>query len=161
MNKKETRHQLIRSLIAETKIHTQHELGQLLEKNGISVTQATLSRDMKELNLVKISDGNADDSETYYEIHSISQDRWEKRLRFYMEDALVMLFPVQNQVVLKTLPGLGQSFGSILDSILLPEILATVCGDDTCLIICENNDEAQKCFEKLSHYTPPFFFSKR
>lgn len=161
MNKKEARHQLIRSLITETKVHTQHELRELLEKNGISVTQATLSRDMKELNLIKINDINHESTETYYEIHSISQERWEKRLRFYMEDALVMLFPVQHQVVLKTLPGLAQSFGSILDSILLPEILATVCGDDTCLIICEDNERAQQCFEKLSQYTPPFFFSKR
>lgn len=46
MNKKETRHQLIRSLVSETKVRTQHELRELLEKNGVSVTQATLSRDM-------------------------------------------------------------------------------------------------------------------
>ncbi len=116
---------------------------------------------MKELNLIKVNESSDNATETYYEIHSISQKRWEERLRFYMEDALVMLFPVQNQIVLKTLPGLAQSFGSILDSILLPEILATVCGDDTCLIICNNSEEAQKCFEKLSQYTPPFFFSKK
>ncbi|EHJ56246.1 arginine regulator [Streptococcus urinalis FB127-CNA-2] len=158
MNKKETRHQLIRSLVTETKIHTQQELRELLHKNGVSVTQATLSRDMKDLNLIKV---NENAHETYYEIHNISQKRWEERLRFYMEDALVMLFPVQNQIVLKTLPGLAQSFGSILDSILLPEILATVCGDDTCLIICQDDKMAQICFEKLSHYTPPFFFSKK
>ena len=161
MNKKETRHQLIRSLVSETKVRTQHELRELLEKNGVSVTQATLSRDMKELNLIKVNESSDNATETYYEIHSISQKRWEERLRFYMEDALVMLFPVHNQIVLKTLPGLAQSFGSILDSILLPEILATVCGDDTCLIICNNSEEAQKCFEKLSQYTPPFFFSKK
>ena len=66
MNKKEARHQLIRSLITETKIHTQHELRELLEKNGISVTQATLSRDMKELNLIKINDINHESTETYF-----------------------------------------------------------------------------------------------
>lgn len=156
MNKKETRHQLIRSLISETKIHTQHELQEALEKNGISVTQATLSRDMKELNLVKVSN-----DDHHYEVYSIAQSRWEHRLRFYMEDALVMLKPVQNQIVLKTLPGLAQSFGSILDSIEIPEIIATVCGDDTCLIICEDKEAALRCFEELSQYTPPFFFSQK
>ncbi|CAM4228263.1 arginine repressor [Streptococcus penaeicida] len=157
MNKKEIRHQLIRSLISETTIHTQQELQSRLEKNGIHITQATLSRDMKELNLVKVSNGES----THYETLSISQSRWEHRLRFYMEDALVMLKIVQNQIVLKTLPGLAQSFGSILDAMQIQEIVATVCGDDTCLIICEDNEGAKACFETLSHYTPPFFFSNK
>src|SRR3712207_2240533 len=98
MNKKETRHQLIRSLISETTIHTQQELQERLRKNGISITQATLSRDMKELNLVKVTTGN----DTHYEALAISQTRWEHRLRFYMEDALVMLRVVQHQIILKT-----------------------------------------------------------
>ena len=74
-----------------------------------------------------------------------------------MEDALVMLKPVQNQVILKTLPDLAQSFGSILDSMQLVEITATVCGDDTCLIICKDKETALKCFDHLCQYTPPFF----
>ncbi|MGT2711091.1 arginine repressor [Streptococcus oriscaviae] len=157
MNKIESRHQLIRSLILEKKIHTQQELQELLERNGVHVTQSTLSRDIKLLNLVKINEGNS----TYYVINSIAPSRWEKRLRIYMEDALVMLKPVQNQVVLKALPGLANSFGSILDAMEIPEIIATVCGDDVCLIICEDNQAALDCFEKLKQYTPPFFFSKR
>ena len=84
----------------------------------------------------------------------------EKRLRFYMEDALVMLRPVQHQVVMKTLPGLAQSFGAILDALELPQIVATVCGDDVCLIICEDNQSAIECFDKLKEFAPPFFFSK-
>ncbi|CRH90065.1 arginine repressor [Chlamydia trachomatis] len=157
MNKIESRHQVIRSLVSEKKIHTQQELQDLLELNGISVTQSTLSRDIKLLNLVKINE----DGTSYYVINSIAPARWEKRLRFYMEDALVMLRPVQHQVVLKTLPGLAQSFGSILDAMELTEVVATVCGDDVCLIVCEDNDAAQACFEKLKEYTPPFFFSNR
>ncbi len=156
MNKKEARHQLIRSLISETNVHTQQELQELLLKNGISITQATLSRDMKELNLVKVGVGDS-----HYETHAISKSRWEHRLRFYMEDALVMLKVVQHQVVLKTLPGLAQSFGSILDAMQIPEIVATVCGDDVCLIICETPADAQSCFTTLSQYTPPFFFSQK
>ena len=156
MNKIESRHRLIRSLIMEKKIRTQQELQELLEANGVTVTQSTLSRDMKSLNLVKINENDS----SYYIINSIAPSRWEKRLRFYMEDALVMLRPVQHQVVMKTLPGLAQSFGAILDALELSEIIATVCGDDVCLIICEDAEAAQACFTKLKEFTPPFFFSK-
>lgn len=83
MNKKAARHQLILSLVSEAKIHTQQELQELLLKNGVSVTQATLSRDIKELRLIKVSS----EEEAYYEIHSITPSRWEHRLRFYMDDA--------------------------------------------------------------------------
>ena len=138
MNKIESRHRLIRSLIMEKRVHTQQELQELLEANGVIVTQSTLSRDMKTLNLVKVTEND----KSYYVINSIAPSRWEKRLRFYMEDALVMLRPVQHQVVMKTLPGLA------------------VCGDDVCLIICEDNQAAIECFDKLKEFAPPFFFSK-
>ena len=153
MNKKEVRHKLILSLISEKKINTQQELQSELLKNGVVVTQATLSRDIKELHLIKTSGKHSQ-----YEVHKISPTHWEERLRFYMEDASVMLKPVQNQVILKTLPDLTQSFGSILDSMQLVEITATVCGDDTCLIICKDKETALKCFDHLCQYTPPFFF---
>ncbi|MFS1663891.1 arginine repressor [Streptococcus sp. zg-JUN1979] len=156
MNKKEARQKLIRSLVSEKHIKTQQELQALLQQNGISITQATLSRDMKELNLIKINNGDP-----HYEIYSISKSRWEYRLRFYMEDALVMMRPVQHQVVLKTLPGLAQTFGSILDFLDMDEIITTICGDDTCLVICEDAQKAQACFEQLSAYTPPFFFTDK
>ena len=156
MNKIESRHRLIRSLVLEKKIHTQQELQDLLSANGVTVTQSTLSRDIKTLNLVKVHEADI----SYYIVNSMAPSRWEKRLRLYMEDALIMLRPVQHQVVMKTLPGLAQSFGSILDALEFSEIVATVCGDDVCLIICEDNQKAQDCFNKLKQFAPPFFFSK-
>lgn len=68
MNKIESRHRLIRSLIMEKKIHTQQELQEHLEANGVIVTQSTLSRDMKALNLVKVSENDT----SYYIINSIA-----------------------------------------------------------------------------------------
>lgn len=156
MAKKSVRQQLILSLIADKRIQTQQDLLDALASHGIVTTQSTLSRDMKELHLVKV----AGDS-PHYAVHSINPNRWEHRLRVYMEDALVMLRPVQHQVILKSLPGLAPSFGSILDALQLPEIVGTVCGDDTCLIICEDREQAQSCFEYLSQFAPPFFFAER
>ena len=128
----------------------------MLELNGITVTQSTLSRDIKLLNLVKVNE----DASSYYMVNPIVPICWEKRLRLYMEDALIVLKPVQHQVVLKTLPGLASSFGSILDAMEIPEIVATLCGDDVCLIICQDNQAAQACYDYLTQFTPPFFLSK-
>lgn len=77
MNKIESRHQLILSLVLEKKIHTQQELQDLLETNGVTVTQSTLSRDIKQLNLVKVNEANS----AHYIINPIAPSRWEKRLR--------------------------------------------------------------------------------
>lgn len=57
----------------------------------------------------------------------------------------------------KTLPGLAQSFGSIIDTLSFPDAIATLCGNDVCLIICEDADTAQKCFEELKN--SPHHFS--
>ena len=74
MNKIESRHRLIRSLIMEKRVHTQQELQELLEANGVIVTQSTLSRDMKTLNLVKVTEND----KSYYVINSIAPSRWRK-----------------------------------------------------------------------------------
>jgi len=156
MNKSEHRHQLIRALVTKKKIHTQAELQALLADNDIQVTQATLSRDIKSMNLSKVRE----EDNSYYVVNTGSTSKWEKRLETYMEDALVLMRPIQNQVLLKTLPGLAQSFGSIIDSLNFPDAIATLCGDDVCLVICEDTNAAHSCFEELKKYTPPFFFGE-
>ena len=123
----------------------------MLELNGVTVTQSTLSRDIKLLNLVKVND----DASSYYMVNPLG-----KRLRLYVEDALIILKPVQHQVVLKTLPGLASSFGSILDAMEIPEIVATLCGDDVCLIICQDNQAAQTCYGLPHPIYPTILFIK-
>ena len=113
MNKSEHRHQLIRALVSKNKIHTQAELQALLAENDIQVTQATLSRDIKTMNLSKVRE----EDNSYYVLNTGSISKWEKRL-------------------------------------------ATLCGDDVCMIICEDAAKAQACFESLKKYAPPFFFSE-
>ena len=60
----------------------------------------------------------------------------------------------------KTLPGLAQSFGSIIDALSFSDAIATLCGDDVCLVICEDAEAAQRCFEELKKFAPPFFFEE-
>ena len=87
MNKSEHRHQLIRALVTKNKIHTQAELQSLLADNDIQVTQATLSRDIKSMNLSKVRE----EDNSYYVLNTGSISKWDKRLEFYMEDALVLM----------------------------------------------------------------------
>ena len=152
MNKSEHRHQLIRALVTKNKIHTQAELQALLADNDIQA----LSRDIKSMNLSKVRE----EDNSYYVLNTGSISKWEKRLEIYMEDALVLMRPVQHQVLLKTLPGLAQSFGSIIDALSFPDAIASLCGDDVCLVICEDAEAAQKCFEELKKFAPPFFFEE-
>ena len=77
------------------------------------------------MNLSKVRE----EDNSYYVLNTGSISKWEKRLEIYMEDALVLMRPVQNQVLLKTLPGLAQSFGSIIDALSFPDAIATLCGD--------------------------------
>ena len=108
------------------------------------------------MNLSKIREGE----HSYYAINTGSTSKWEKRLEVYMEEALYMMHPVQHQVVIKTYPGLAQSFGSILDALNFPEVVATICGNDVCLVICEDKEQAQSCFERLKQFAPPLFFDR-
>ena len=119
----------------------------------IQVTQATLSRDIKSMNLSKVRE----EDNSYYVLNTGSISKWEKRLEIYMEDALVLMRPVQHQVLLKTLPGLAQSFGSIIDALNFPDAIATLSGDDVCLVICEDAEAAQNCFEELKKIHPTIF----
>ena len=100
MNKSEHRHQLIRALVAKNKIHTQAELQALLAENDIQVTQATLSRDIKTMNLSKVREAD----HSYYVLNTGSISKWEKRLENYMEDGLVMLRPVCPQDLARPCP---------------------------------------------------------
>lgn len=102
MNKSEHRHQLIRALLAKNKIHSQAVLKSLLTDNEIQVTQATLSRDIKNMNLSKVRE----EDNSYYVLNTGPISKWEKRLELYMEDALVLIRPVQHQDLPKPFPDL-------------------------------------------------------
>ena len=114
MNKIESRHRLIRSIISERRILYPTRTPRSLRSQWRSRYPVhPLSRDVKSLNLVKLTRGIV----PYYAMNTIVPSRWEKRLRMYMEDALVMLRPRSKPGRCKTLPGLAQSFGAILDAL--------------------------------------------
>jgi transcriptional regulator of arginine metabolism len=130
---KSLRHQKIREIIENRLIQTQEELADMLRKEGIDVTQATVSRDIKELMLIKIPTGDGTYKYGFPPDQNIifSQSRMERIFR----DSVIGIDFSENLVVIRTLPGTANSIASTIDNVRWPEIVGTVAGDDTILII--------------------------
>ncbi|HAR6103726.1 transcriptional regulator AhrC/ArgR [Staphylococcus pseudintermedius] len=146
MPKKSVRHIKIREIISNEQIETQDELVKRLNDYDMNVTQATVSRDIKELQLIKVP------APSGQYIYSLPNDRRYhplEKLGRYLMDSFVKIDSANNLLVLKTLPGNAQSIGAILDQIDWEEVLGTICGDDTCLIICCDNPSADEIKERI------------
>ncbi|MFB3182078.1 transcriptional regulator ArgR [Staphylococcus pseudintermedius] len=146
MLKKSVRHIKIREIISNEQIETQDELVKRLNDYDMNVTQATVSRDIKELQLIKVP------APSGQYIYSLPNDRRYhplEKLGRYLMDSFVKIDSANNLLVLKTLPGNAQSIGAILDQIDWEEVLGTICGDDTCLIICRDNPSADEIKERI------------
>ncbi|MGM7688848.1 transcriptional regulator AhrC/ArgR [Staphylococcus felis] len=146
MPKKSVRHIKIREIISNEQIETQDDLVRRLNDYEMNVTQATVSRDIKELQLIKVP------APSGQYIYSLPNDRRYhplEKLGRYLMDSFVKIDGTDNLLVLKTLPGNAQSIGAILDQIDWEEVLGTICGDDTCLIICQNEIAASEIKSRI------------
>jgi transcriptional regulator of arginine metabolism len=136
MNKGQ-RHIKIREIIAENDVETQDELVDQLKSLGYNVTQATVSRDIKELHLVKVPMA---DGRYKYSLPADQRFNPLNKLKRLLIDAFIKLDTASHFIVLKTLPGNAQAVGVLIDNLDWEEILGTICGDDTCLIICRSEE---------------------
>jgi transcriptional regulator of arginine metabolism len=130
MNKRQ-RHAVILELVEQHRIHSQEELRERLAERGVDVTQATLSRDIRELRLVKVPDS---EGRPYY---TLPPETWTKRppLERLLPTLFVGADGVGNLLLVTTLPGGAQPVAEAIDWEEWPEVLGTVAGDDTILII--------------------------
>ncbi|MDC3414441.1 transcriptional regulator ArgR [Aquibacillus sp. 3ASR75-11] len=140
MNKVQ-RHIKIRELITNNDIETQDELVDSLKGLGYNVTQATVSRDIKELHLVKVPTHN---DRYKYSLPADQRFNPLEKLRRLIMDAFVSIDVASHFIVLKTLPGNANAIGVLIDHLEWTEILGTICGDDTCLIICRTENDTQQ-----------------
>jgi len=144
---KYNRHSKILELIEKYDIETQDELVEKLKEEGMDVTQATISRDIKELRLVKVATG--DGRSKYASITQSDSDISSKLMRVFAE-AFISADYANNIVVVKTLPGMAQAAASTIDSLKWPEIVGTIGGDDTVMIICRAEMIAEKLVERFN-----------
>ena len=131
----------ILKLIRARSISTQDELARALKELGVDATQVTLSRDVRELGLVKTSEG-------YRELDAESPSlQFATLAAEFLQDVR----QAQNQVVLKTAPGHASSVAVALDDEEWPEVVGTIAGDDTILVICSDTGTAATVRAKLLH----------
>jgi len=138
---KGARQQKIVDLLAHHQVRSQTELADLLARAGVTVTQATLSRDLVELGAVKVRSGRA----LVYAVPGEGGDRTARpaqdghevsaRLKRLCEELLVTAEPSHNLVVLRTPPGAANFLASAIDHVDQQEILGTIAGDDTIMVI--------------------------
>jgi transcriptional regulator of arginine metabolism len=135
---KMTRHAKIKEIIDKNKIETQEDLAAALRSEGIEVTQATVSRDIKELMLVKVPDANGHYHYAYPKEHNMLLT--PGRLERTFQDSIVSVKSTDNMVVVRTLPGTAQAVAYAIDYMKWPEILGTIAGDDTVFIAVANKE---------------------
>lgn len=145
MNKGQ-RHIKIREIIANNDIETQDDLVDELKNAGFNVTQATVSRDIKELHLVKVP---LMDGRYKYSLPADQRFNPLQKLKRMLIDAFVRIDSASNLLVMKTLPGNAQAIGALIDNLDWEEILGTICGDDTCLIICRTTEDTETISNKF------------
>ncbi|MGK0552092.1 arginine repressor [Enterococcus faecalis] len=140
------RQTIIKRLVTENEIHTQQELLELLAKEEIVTTQATVSRDIRELNIDKVDSG---DDRHYYRVlnnsvlgNKVKTD--EERLIDIISETGVALTQIEFTNLLTVLPGNGQSIGVLIDRIRVHNIhiVGCIAGDDTILILSKNHEDA-------------------
>ena len=144
---KSERQQAILSIIAQREIETQEQLLEALKDTGIDATQATISRDIKQLRLVK--ELSSTGGYKYTAVQHRTDPGIEGRLRTIFRESVTSFDLAQNIVVLKTLPGLANAAAAALDSMELPELVGTLAGDDTAILIMRTNAAADDFCQEI------------
>lgn len=144
---KSARQTAILSLIEQQDIKTQEELAQKLQEMNIKITQATVSRDIKELRLLKVlsASGEYKYATSDQAEHGIS----ERFVRMFV-DSVLSIASSGNIIVIKTLSGSADVAGEAIDSMRWPEILGTISGDNTIFVVVKNENDTQEVVERFN-----------
>lgn len=133
-------------IISETNVETQDQLLSALRDSGVNSTQATISRDIKELHLIKELTGYG--SYKYAVSERKSTLNFAGRLRTILKEGVTSFDVAQNIVVVKTMPGLAPAAGAALDGMDLPGMVGSLAGDDTVILIMRTSEiAAEFCHE--------------
>lgn len=116
-------------LIGKYQIETQEELAERLEQAGYSVTQATVSRDIRELKLTKVPVGDGA-KQKYTLLQEREVDLFQKYVRV-LQDGLLSMEAAENLLVIKTISGMAMAVAAAIDNLELPGVVGTIAGDDT------------------------------
>ena len=144
--KKNTRQALILELINKYRIETQSELADRLIEAGENVTQATVSRDIKSLKLIKVSDSHG---KTFYSTMDKPGASLTGKMLTVYAHAFISAENGGNIVVVKTLNGMAQAVAAAIDSLKIDEIIGTIAGDNTIFLAAKSEEIAASIVETL------------
>ena len=143
---KSARHNLILEIIETMDIETQEELAEELKRRGVKVTQATVSRDIKELRLLKVLSENGG-----YKYATVERAEKGMNDRFarILAESIVNIESVNNLIVISTLSASANAAGEAIDSMKWSEVLGTIAGDNTLLIIARSDEAVATLVDRL------------
>ena len=133
-------------IIQKNEVETQEELSEFLVREGYSVTQATVSRDIRELKLTKIPMNNG--RQKYAILNDATDDMSQKYARI-LRDGFVSMDMAQNILVIKTVSGMANAVCAALDSMQLQEIVGSIAGDDTIMGAIRTVDDTAALMKKI------------
>ena len=145
---KKSRQTRIVELIGMHEIETQEELVERLREEGYDVTQATVSRDIRELKLSKVPSGTEKGKQKYIVTHKVSQmsDKYIRVLR----EGLISMDMAQNILVAKTVSGMAMAVAAALDGLQMPEVVGTIAGDDTIMMAIRTTEDTVTVMQKIN-----------
>ena len=144
---KNDRQSRILEIIEREPIDTQEQLQQRLQEEGITCTQATISRDIKQLHLIKEPIGQG----KYRYAVSVQRNRLNvaDKLRTIFRESIVSVDYAQNIVVIKTMAGLANAAAAALDSMGIPYMVGSLAGDDTALLVMRDTESARSFCDEI------------
>ena len=143
---KKQRHEIIVNLIKRYDIETQEELADRLSAEGFVVTQATVSRDIRELKLGKIPSGNG--KQKYAVLSHDDAHLADKYIRV-LKNGFISMDNAQNILVIKTVSGMAMAVAAAVDAMKLKEIVGSIAGDDTIMVAVRTTEETKVVMEKI------------
>ena len=147
---KKNRQEVIKKIISAHNVETQEELLCLLNEEGFNTTQATVSRDIRELNLKKVT---YDGGRKKYAVNNINQDTDIKDEVSYIQvlkNSLVSMEYSENIIVIKTVAGMAMAVGASVDRLKIDDIMGCIAGDDTLFLAIRDKNMAEKVIGEIN-----------
>lgn len=146
---KKDRQSVILDIISQKNVETQFQLLEELEKAGVKCTQATISRDIKQLHLYK--ELTPEGTYRYVSAHNGEIQNYSDRLTTIFKESITSVDSAQNLVIIKTLPGLAPAVCSALDGMDIRDLAGTLAGDDTAFLAMYDQDAARELSREVKN----------
>ncbi|MBM6947411.1 arginine repressor [Mordavella massiliensis] len=140
------RHAKIVELINKYHIETQEELADYLNREGFKVTQATVSRDIRDLKLTKVP---TDDGKQRYAVHQQAETKMSEKYIRVLRDGFASMDKAQNILVIRTVVGMANAVCAALDAMEWKEIIGSVAGDDTIICVVRSEEDTVSVMDKI------------